>query len=86
MEPNVDSVAPTRYARPCRPVKPLEMILLVGHTCVKQREHRKRDEAPERYVGGTFMPGLLLLDAVVALLVELASLLMLPERPSFAVD
>jgi hypothetical protein len=42
----------TRYARPCRPVKPLLMICVLAARSAEQRAQRRWDVAPERKLGG----------------------------------
>jgi hypothetical protein len=41
----------TRYARPWRPVKPLDIMDVVGHKWVRQFLQRRRDREPDKYDG-----------------------------------
>lgn len=41
--PDEEPGGATRYALPCRPVKPLLIMECVGHMWARQREHRSRD-------------------------------------------
>lgn len=47
-----ESDTATRNARPCLPVKPLDIIWSVKARSVKHREHRSREASPVRYVLG----------------------------------
>lgn len=52
-----ESDTATRNARPCLPVKPLDMIWSFKARSVKHREQRRREASPVRYVLGNW-PGI----------------------------